>query len=150
MGCFSYGKFKVTNGIGCNTALSLKPRILLVEDAPIIQKVHELMLKKLGCKIDIASNGKEALRKIKNKYELIFMDIGLPDIDGVTLAKQMRRYDNKIPIVALTAFDVKEILDESIEAGIDDILIKPIPLEQLKIILNRYVQWCLPEIIACE
>lgn len=127
------------NKFKCNRNKFFKPKILLVEDTLIIQKVHELMLKKLDCDVDTASDGNEALKKFQNGYDLIFMDIGLPDIDGITVTKEMRLDKNKkTPIVGLTAFDVEDILDECLKVGIDDILIKPTSLEKFQEILKRY------------
>lgn len=78
---------------GQNTALasshyfSTTPRILLVEDTPIIQKVNLHFLAQLGCEAELAGNGQEAITKLKQDYSLILLDIDLPDISGLQVAK---------------------------------------------------------------
>ena len=89
-------------------ALYKKHRILVVEDSEIAQSVAKSMLSQFGCAVDIAANGKDALGFWKdNTYDLIFMDVGLPDLDGyeVTYNIRVQELANKVhtPIIALTA-----------------------------------------------
>lgn len=116
-----------------------KKKVLLVEDVPLIQIIHKRILETLQCEIDIAINGQQALEMFNEKYDLIFMDIGLPDKNGIEVTHYIRRQSTDIPIVGLTAFKVDEIIEECIEAGMNDVLIKPTSLEQLESILNRYI-----------
>lgn len=107
-----------------------RKRILVVEDAPIAQKAATLILRTLNCQVDVAEDGASALRLFEaNDYDLILMDIGLPDMDGFTVTKLVREKENNqshIPIVALTANS--DFSEESVflGAGMDEFLLKPL------------------------
>lgn len=121
-------------------------RILLVEDEPIVQTVHLSMLKKLGYHVDLAKNGSEALKMAAKNYQLIFMDIGLPDIQGTDIAKKIRAREKKrktnkrIPIIGLTGYGGEEHRNKCIAAGMDDTAVKPVKLEELQRLLNVWVK----------
>ena len=109
--------------------------ILLVEDNPVNQKMTQLMLSKAGYMIDIAADGKEAVKKYTAKpeaYDLIFMDINMPQMDGFQATKFIRIFEEKnkdipkIPILALTANVLDDFKVKCVEAGMDDFLTKPI------------------------
>lgn len=115
--------------------------ILLVEDIELIQKFSTNMLETLGCKVTIANNGKEANQLLKNNYDLIFMDIGLPDIDGLSLIQKIRQQegDNKhTPIIALTAHATNKIKKECFDAGADHFLTKPASFNEILACINKY------------
>lgn len=117
-------------------------KVLLVEDEPLIQLTHLIMLKQLGCNVDAAKNGQKALEYAKkNKYNVILMDVGLPDTNGIAVTKKIRQTasfrSSKSFIVALTAYVKEELKDDCIAAGIDIIENKPISIERLKQILGR-------------
>lgn len=120
-----------------------KIKILLVEDNVINQKVASIMLKKLGCDVDIAEDGHQAIRlATTRKYDLIFMDIGLPDIDGIVTTQTLLDLDHATPlppIVALTAHAFEEDREHCIDAGMSDVLTKPLSRESIQRILTRWV-----------
>lgn len=120
-----------------------KIKVLVVEDIEIAQKVAEIVLTGLDCAVDIASNGEEALRLFKNnQYELIFMDIGLPDISGIEITKQIRNIEpdtQRTPIVALTSNSEDSYKAQSLAAGMDDFFMKPLSDEVGKVILKRFI-----------
>lgn len=125
-------------------SLPLKPKILLVEDELLVQKVHRFMLEKIGCEVELATNGFEALRKIDQTYDLIFMDIGLPDITGLDVTRQIRSLETqigqqRIPIVALTAYNLDEFQEASRAAGIDQLIAKPLKISDFEKLLNNYL-----------
>lgn len=125
-----------------NNIFSLQKRILLVEDEPIVQKVHLALLNKLGCDVDLAVNAEEALHKGANYYDLIFMDIGLPDKSGIEVTKTMRESDcavKNIPIIVLTGYSQEEIKNQCLQAGANAVFTKPIHLEKIKQILVNYI-----------
>jgi len=120
------------------------PRVLLVEDMPIIQFATQTMLNDAGFQVDIASSGQEAIDKFKSgKYGLIYMDIGLPDMSGYEVAKFIRQQEKvsdlkPTPIFALTghgAVDVKTFCGES---GMQGVLSKPLTREQAERLWQRY------------
>lgn len=117
----------------------IKTRILLVEDTPIIQKVYVQMLESLGCEIDLAKNGDEALSLYQtNNYDLVFLDLGLPDMDGVDVCKSMRNQKTKIPIIILTAHGIS-FKKDCITAGANCFLQKPASKTTLKQILDVWI-----------
>lgn len=123
---------------------SKQPAILLVEDEPIAQKVHRAMLEKFGCLVDLAATGEEALTKASNDPDLIFMDVGLPDISGINLTEVIRRRNDReqkhIPIIVLTAYSQPDIKQQCLAAGADAVFTKPVSLNSLKEILNKHIK----------
>lgn len=119
-----------------------KRKVLLVEDTPIARKVAVIILNSLGCKIDIAEKGATAIEMAtKNQYDLILMDIGLPDMDGLTVTKCIRQRESKgkhVPIIALTAHSETSIKEQIFEVGLDDLLIKPLTVMNGQRLLERY------------
>lgn len=113
-----------------------KIRILLVEDEPIVQKVHRIMLEKMNCDIDIAVNGQQALTLFNaNQYDAIILDIGLPDMSGIDVAIQIRNSKINIPIIALTADVTDGTQKKCLDAGINTVATKPIDSEHLQQLL---------------
>jgi two-component system, OmpR family, aerobic respiration control sensor histidine kinase ArcB len=121
-------------------------KILIVEDHPIARMMISKILESLHCQIDIdvAEDGETALNKAKNKnYDLIFMDIGLPDIDGYTVTLRIREREKttqRIPIVALTANANDAEKAKAMSSGMDDFYAKPLTTEMAQKIINRYVK----------
>lgn len=123
---------------------SSKLRVLLIEDHKISQKIGLLVLKGLGCDADCAGNGAEALEFCaRNKYHIIFMDIGLPDYDGLAVTQQIRQLEanrpDKTPIIALTAHTHISYEAKALEVGMDYFLEKPLLKETAAVILNHFV-----------
>ena len=110
------------------------PRVLLVDDNMVNRQVAGEILKKSGCDVDVAVSGQEAINKAKNKnYDVIFMDIQMPDMDGVTATKKIKALGvkNLAPIVAMTAYSMKEDRERFIKSGLDDYISKPIKASEL-------------------
>ncbi|SHJ29238.1 PAS domain S-box-containing protein [Hymenobacter daecheongensis DSM 21074] len=119
------------------------PRVLLVDDNLINQKVATRLLDKLGCQIDVAGDGFEAISKATNPeahYELIFMDIQMPEMDGVTAMLEIRRRLGRLcpPIVAMTAYSMKEDAERFVQQGMDDYVSKPVKSQALYTVLRRW------------
>lgn len=115
-------------------------RILLVEDNPINQKVALLMLKKLGYGADVAGNGLEALRALEQRhYDVILMDIQMPDMDGIEATKRIRKSltSRDIKIIAVTAHALEYTREECLAAGMDNYMTKPMTTEDLRAALDR-------------
>ncbi|MDK3159495.1 ATP-binding protein [Kamptonema cortianum] len=132
----------------CRVDLQVKgnaPRTLLVEDNLINQKVASLMLGKKGITCDIAGSGEEALEKARSQdYDLIFMDLQMPGLDGLQTTRRLRGLDetSKRPrpwIVALTANVMEGDREKSLDAGMDDFLAKPISLNDLNAVLKKFL-----------
>ncbi len=125
-----------------------KVSVLLVDDNVVNRQVAFEILKKSGCRVDIASDGREALERVKNgNYDLIFMDIQMPDMDGVTATNKIKSMSLKKlpPIIAMTAYSMKEDRDRFISQGLDDYIAKPIRATEL---INKVRQWVRDEIIV--
>ncbi len=109
--------------------LKKQPVILLVDDNAINRKVASQILAKSGCKVDNAENGAEAIKKAAEKsYDLIFMDIQMPGMDGVQAANEIKKAlkSETPPIVAMTAYSMEEDRSKFLNQGMDDYLAKPI------------------------
>lgn len=124
--------------------LTNKPRVLLVEDNPINQKIALLMLEKIGCNVDVAANGIEALKALQLfSYDVIFMDCQMPEMDGYEATRRIRKLPrpiSEIPIIALTANAFKEDQAKCIDAGMNDFVTKPVESSTLEGKLNRYLK----------
>jgi signal transduction histidine kinase/CheY-like chemotaxis protein/HPt (histidine-containing phosphotransfer) domain-containing protein len=116
--------------------------ILLVEDNSINQEIIVSLLENFGVKIDIANNGLEAVQlylQNKEKYELILMDLKMPIMDGFEATQKIRALDTKIPIIALTANAMTQDIDATKKAFMNEHLNKPIVVEKLYGVLNKYL-----------
>ena len=116
--------------------------ILVVDDNSINQEIIIGLLDNSGINIDIANNGKEALEfytSNQSKYELIFMDIQMPTMDGYESTKLIRKIDSKIPIIALTANAMKEDIEKTKIVGMNEHINKPVVVEILYKILLKYI-----------
>jgi len=113
--------------------------ILLVDDEPTVQMVHLFMLKKLGCYVDVANNGKEAIEKAtENRYDIIFMDMGLPDMRGSEATKVIKGQGVDTPVIMLSAYAQSEIKDECDSADIKEIYQKPVSGDTFSLIVKKY------------
>jgi signal transduction histidine kinase/ActR/RegA family two-component response regulator len=105
-------------------------RILLAEDNPVNQKLAKIVLTRAGHQVEVANDGQEAFDKyIKapDTFDLIFMDVQMPKMDGMASTKAIRKNGfDKIPIVAMTAHAMKGDREKCIQAGMDDYITKPI------------------------
>ncbi len=111
-----------------------KPHVLIVDDNVVNRQVAGEILKKSGCIVDLAVNGTESIEKAReNEYDVIFMDIQMPDMDGVTATKKIKALGLKklAPIVAMTAYSMKEDKERFIKSGLDDYISKPIKANEL-------------------
>jgi signal transduction histidine kinase/CheY-like chemotaxis protein len=116
-------------------------RILLVEDNLVNQKVGSRVLQQFGYHVDVASNGEEAVAAVRRKkYDLVFMDIQMPKMDGLEATRQIcarLAAQDRPYIVAMTANAMKEDRDQSLEAGMDEYLSKPVRADEIKTIIEK-------------
>ncbi|MBL4655235.1 MAG: response regulator transcription factor [Bacteroidia bacterium] len=107
-------------------------RLLLVEDEEHLQEVIKLNLEMEGYYVKLADNGKSALDLYKQeRFDLLILDVMLPEIDGFEVCEQIRLYDSEIPILFLTAKNTSEDRINGLKKGADDYLTKPFNLEEL-------------------
>lgn len=116
-------------------------RLLMAEDNEINRKLSDLLFKRQGLALDFAENGEIALTKtLENQYDLVFMDIEMPVMGGLEATKQINQElgDQAPPIVALTAHAMDGDRERFMDAGMSDYLTKPIDVQALTEILDRY------------
>ena len=143
---FPLGKLIEQNEITQDNNLVNK-NILVVEDNLINAQIIVSFLEMKGANVIVSTNGKEALEAFRNSknnfFDLIFMDIQMPIMNGLTCCKQMRmlkRQDaKKIPIIAMTANTFKEDVDNALNAGMNDFISKPIDVNKLFATIEKYI-----------
>jgi signal transduction histidine kinase/ActR/RegA family two-component response regulator len=115
-------------------------RVLVAEDNDINQVVAQQVLLSYGLKVDLADDGQQCIDALENAhYDLVFMDLHMPNIDGFEACSIIRKTHPDIPIVALTAAVLKDEVQKALDVGMNSHLSKPIDHVQLKNILNRYL-----------
>lgn len=106
--------------------------ILLAEDDENLGQLLHTYLKSKGFSVDLARDGKRAFEKFtSSKYNFCIFDVMMPEMDGFTLAREIREIDKKVPILFLTAKSMKEDKLEGFSIGADDYLTKPFSMEEL-------------------
>jgi CheY-like chemotaxis protein len=109
-------------------------KVLIAEDNPINQKLLSRLLQKISISFTIVSNGEEAVIAFKkDKYDIIFMDIHMPVMDGLEATRLIRNEDNSlnsgVKIIAMTANIMREDLDNFMKIGMNDVMTKPFTLD---------------------
>jgi two-component system, sensor histidine kinase and response regulator len=136
------GRKKIYTQYSIREALKHSVRILLGEDNIVNQKLATMMLNKAGYHVTIASNGREVVEQYMaapTDFDLIFMDIQMPEMDGNEATQCLRTKGCKLPIVALTAHAMKGDRDFCIQAGMNDYLSKPINREKVFEMIEKHV-----------
>ncbi|MBF0408009.1 MAG: response regulator [Candidatus Riflebacteria bacterium] len=122
-----------------------KCRVLLTEDNKINQNVAVKMLMKFGINPDIANNGSEAVKAaLQSDYDLVFMDCQMPEMDGYEVTRIIRENERKsgkkkLPIIAMTAHSFQGEREKCFQAGMDDFISKPVRLEDISFLLNKWL-----------
>jgi CheY-like chemotaxis protein len=122
----------------------------VVEDNPVNQKVAANMIEKLGYRVNVAANGREAVESLACiPYELVFMDCQMPEMDGFEATRVIRKQEQSLrqtggkpphlPIIAMTANAMQEDRDRCQAVGMDDFLSKPVTSKSLAAVLNRWL-----------
>jgi signal transduction histidine kinase/two-component SAPR family response regulator len=115
-------------------------KILVCDDTEINIKIINKILKQKQIVVDVAYNGKEAVEKVKENYfDAILMDIRMPVLNGLEATKQIRQFDKKIPIIAYSANAYKKDVEESLAAGMNAHLAKPIDIDELFKVLESVI-----------
>ncbi len=138
--CETFPSIKVDEQIDMIKVIDLKPdlKILVAEDNPINQKVAKTLFKNLGYEVDFANNGLEVLQLVEQqKYDIIFMDIMMPEMDGLEATQALRKRGIQIPIIAMTANISKDEKQEALATGMNDYVTKPVKIDTVKKILLK-------------
>ncbi len=119
-------------------------RILFVEDDPNLSMILQDYLEMIGYQIDHAKDGDEGLKFFNaNSYNLVILDIMMPKKDGFTLASEIRETNDKIPIIFLTAKNLKEDRIKGFQHGCDDYITKPFSTEELRLRITAILKRCM-------
>ncbi|HEX8991568.1 MAG TPA: response regulator [Anaerolineales bacterium] len=117
-------------------------RLLIVDDDPLGRSLMKIMLAPYGYEIESACDGQEALQAIKSqRFDLVFMDLVLPDMNGMDVSRQVREWEagqRHLPIIAVTAYDLPGQPLEMIRAGLDDYIFKPYEARGLRRMIQLY------------
>ncbi len=129
-------------GDGTNTPRAV--RTLLAEDNKINQKLAKTVLSKMGCEVDLAENGAQAVEMAaRNEYDIVFMDCQMPEMDGFEATRKIREEEilsgrQRIPIVAMTANAMPGDKERCLESGMNDYISKPVKKDRLAEVLKKY------------
>ena len=119
-------------------------RILVVDDGPVNAMLASSVLEKSGYQVNVANSGAEALELGKEKiYDLVLMDIFMPDMDGLETTRLWRQLEGtnaKVPVIALTANALVEDRQRFLDQGMDDYLAKPYKPTELRELVLRWLQ----------
>lgn len=140
----SSGEFRAAPRV---SALLSGRRVLLAEDNAFNRALIEHVLEPMGCQVDKAGSGTEAVRAFKpGRYDLVLMDCQMPEMDGLAATRQIRRLEagnGRVPVIAVTAGTVSGARRACLDAGMDDFLAKPFSLGRLR---KKVLEWLLPGI----
>ncbi|MEQ9413431.1 MAG: response regulator, partial [Cyclobacteriaceae bacterium] len=115
-------------------------KVLIAEDNEVNAMVFYEFLSEWGCDVTIVGNGAEAVAQLKNRsYDLVLMDIYMPELNGQDATEQIRQFDKQTPIVMLTASNSEDDLEKCITYGANDFILKPISSSNLLRILRKYI-----------
>ncbi|WP_299258644.1 response regulator [uncultured Aquimarina sp.] len=117
---------------------SLSAKILVAEDNKVNQLVTKNLLKNIGCDCTMVENGYEAVQILKHQaFDLVLMDINMPVLDGMQATLEIRQFDTTTPIIALTASELSEVGEECKNAGMNDLINKPLNKNHLRNAIHR-------------
>ena len=115
--------------------------VLVVDDDPGHRGMLEALLGRWGLAVTSAGDGKEAVARVcERPFDVVLMDIRMPDMDGITALKEVRKYNPAVPVVLMTAYSAVESAVEAMKSGAVDYLIKPLDFDQLKSTLFKTLE----------
>jgi CheY-like chemotaxis protein len=123
---------------------ALDLRVLVAEDNPVNQKLIGALLRRLGARVEMVANGREAVAATRSvRYDVVLMDCQMPEMDGLEATAAIRAHEAgtgvHTPIIAVTANAMAGDAERCVAAGMDDYLSKPVAIAQLERALRR---WC--------
>ena len=113
----------------------------MVEDNLINQQAFKIMLQKMGCKVDVLSNGKQAVENFdKGTYDIVFMDIQMPEMDGLEATTEIKKQFEKVPpIIGLSGNILQRDNAGNLESDMDDLLLKPVVSNDIERMIKKWV-----------
>lgn len=137
------GASNSSNSQGNGSEDSLRPgfHVLLVEDDNVCIQLCQKFLQKYGCTVEVVSDGLTAINALeKSRYDIVFMDIIMPNLDGATATSIVRSFDNHTPIIAMTGNVNYQDLVTYLQHGLSDILAKPFTKDDLYLMLDKHLR----------
>lgn len=124
-------------------SVPFKPAVLLVEDDELTQKIEAFTFKELGCDVVTVPDAQSALEALEKPYDLVILDVGLPDQSGIRLAEAIRRGHTKqnysTPIVIVSTYTTETDRERYFNAGVTEVLPKPMDHEKIKLLLKKLI-----------
>ena len=115
-------------------------KLLLVDDIEVNREIATMILMQFGFQVETATNGQEAVEKVQNNdYDLVLMDIQMPIMDGYEAAREIRKFNTNVPLIAMTANAFSEDVQNAKEAGMNDHIAKPIDVPKMMETLKKYL-----------
>ena len=115
-----------------------KMKVLVVDDEKSVREFFREFLKKKNAEVEFVSSGKGAVEEAgKNHYDLIFMDIVLPEIHGVQAYEKLKELGKKIPVIMMTGYSVEELIKRAYKDGIKSVLKKPFALQEVETVFDE-------------
>lgn len=125
-----------------NLSKQIPLQILVAEDNDVNQQLITIILKRLGYDVEMVNDGKEVLKKIsEQKFDIIFMDVQMPELDGIEATREIVKKlskNDRPKIIAMTAFALQGDKEKCIEAGMDDYISKPIKIEEIQHLIEKW------------
>jgi DNA-binding NtrC family response regulator len=117
-----------------------KPRILWTDDEIDVLRAHIIFLEEKGYEVETATNGLDALEKVKTEfYDIIFLDENMPGLTGLETLTKIKAISPNVPVVMITKSEEENIMDEAIGSKIADYLIKPVNPKQILLSLKKNI-----------
>ena len=115
--------------------------VLIIEDDPGHQRILELYLTRAGCTCECCFDGKTGLEKaISGQFQLIFIDIHIPELDGFSVATRLSEHGDHTPLIAVTALTIQSLRRNALKIGFKEFLQKPITEKQIQEIVARFAK----------
>lgn len=118
-----------------------KTKILVIDDQPSLLETFTDTLNKLGFQVDVAEDGFNAIERAKEtRYDILFMDIKMPGIDGIQTFREIRKIDSKPAVIMMTAYAIAGLVREAIMEGAYTVIAKPFDMEKIISIIQRILK----------
>ncbi len=120
---------------------AMKKKVVIVDDAPFIQEILMTLLSQMDCDVvGVASDGQQAVETVlAQKPDLVFLDLILPEKNGIQVAKEILEYFPEIPIVVMSTVDQKTMIDESLKVGCVEFIAKPFDKKDIESSIKKHL-----------